>query len=272
MIIGKDFVVLGSIDMPETVQCGEDITVTADIWNIGEKDQDDIYIEITERILGINERIDIGAVDSFEKEDLSANIKLPSNTKEGNYALVFTVYDDNDDIFESEDSEKSEFTKLFKIEGSCKPESKASISASLVEGGQAGKSLVVKAVITNSGTDSETFTLRASDYESWADAPLIEPSVSILDGGDSKDVLFTFQVNKDVSGDQIFNIEAVPSGEGASTKQVVAVTIEAAKPGFNLGITGFAINKDNWYLWGIGALNVLLVLIIIIVAIRVARS
>ena len=52
--------------------------------------------------------------------------------------------------------------------------------------------------------------------------------------------------------------------------QPVSFNIEEKSGGF--GITGGAINSDNWYLWGIGALNVILVVIIIIVAIRIAKS
>ena len=89
--------------------------------------------------------------------------------------------------------------------------------------------------------------------------------------GKSKDVLMTFNVNKDVSGDKLFNIDVLSEGESV-LKQSVSITIEKAS-GFNLsGITGNIISEGNWYLWGIGALNVLLVIIIILVAIKVAKK
>ena len=51
--------------------------------------------------------------------------------------------------------------------------------------------------------------------------------------------------------------------------QPVSVLVE--KAGFSL-ITGNIVLGENWYLWGIGALNIILVLIIIIVAVRLVRK
>ena len=94
-----------------------------------------------------------------------------------------------------------------------------------------------------------------------------------LNAGLSQDVIFRFKVNKDVEGDQTFVVN-VKSGTLPSATKTVNVPIEKASGGFKFpGLTGGAIiNSDNWYLWGIGILNVILVIIIIIVAIRVARS
>ena len=52
------------------------------------------------------------------------------------------------------------------------------------------------------------------------------------------------------------------------TTQPVSVAIEERSGLF--GLTGL-VTSGNAYLWGIGALNVILVIIIIIVAVRVAR-
>jgi hypothetical protein len=87
-----------------------------------------------------------------------------------------------------------------------------------------------------------------------------------LNAGESRDVLFTFDVKKGVSGSQTFLIELVSGDE--VVKQSVSVNVESAKP--FLGITGLVTN-DNAYLWGIGILNIVLIVIIILVAVRIAR-
>ena len=54
-------------------------------------------------------------------------------------------------------------------------------------------------------------------------------------------------------------------------EQPVSLTVKQSGFGFP-GITGNIISEGNWYLWGIGALNVLLVVIIIIVAFKIAKK
>ncbi len=92
-----------------------------------------------------------------------------------------------------------------------------------------------------------------------------DQNILVLNAGQSRDVLFTFDVKKDASGSQTFFIELVSDSD--VTKQPVSVNIEASRP--FLGITGFAI--ENASLWGLGILNVILIVIIIIVAVRIAR-
>ena len=89
-----------------------------------------------------------------------------------------------------------------------------------------------------------------------------------LTAGQSGKVTFTFKVNSGVSGEQSFYIEAVSEGQMA-LRQPVSVSIQPA--GFLSSITGGAVSENAW-VWGLGALNVVLILIIIIVAVRVMRK
>ena len=273
VIIGNDFVVLSNIEVPETVQCNVEFVVNAETWNVGDSDQDDVSVTIENSQLGISEDVLVGDIDTFDKEDLNARLKITNNNvKDGSYSLTFKVFDEDDDIYESEDDEESEFSKSITVQGcgTTQDKSKALIEATLEEGGEAGKNLIIKATVTNTGNEEETFIISLSGYESWATTQSLEPSTLSLGSGESKDVLITLKVNKDVSGEKALDIEATPT-TGESTSQTVAVTIQKSSGGFG-GITGSAINGDNWYLWGIGALNIILVIVIIIVAVRVARS
>ena len=77
-----------------------------------------------------------------------------------------------------------------------------------------------------------------------------------------------FLVKEDVSGTQTFNIEVLTDNENP-IQQPVSVVITEKSAGFLLG--GF-VDQDNWYVWGIGLLNLILIIVIIVVAIRVARK
>jgi len=269
VIVENDFVVLDSIEFPELVQCGAEIQITADIWNIGEDDQDDVYIIIYNHELGINEQIEIGDLDAFEDTNLNAIIKLPTNAEEKTYSLIFWVYDEDNDVYENSEDDLAEFVVPFKIEGSCVTGPTVLVSANLESGGKAGQELVVRATITNIGNELETYSLNIVGYTDWASSFESSRNIVILGVGEFQDVLLTFEVKKDVSGDKFFNIEVL-SGDELIVEQPVSVSIES---GFGFpGITGNIISRDNWYLWGIGALNIILVIVIIFVAVRAIRK
>ncbi len=89
-----------------------------------------------------------------------------------------------------------------------------------------------------------------------------------MDAGESGEVTVKLNVNKNAEGEQTFSIELV-DGKNVIPQQV---SVEITKPKLFSFLTGNLVKGDNWYLWGIGALNILLVVIIITVALRVAKK
>lgn len=202
---------------------------------------------------------------------------MPEDVEEKTYYISFRVYDDEDradnDIYENSEDDESEFSVLMKVEGSCATEAKAMVTATLESGGQTGEELIIKATIVNTGDESSTYLLNAAGYAEWASSVEVSQSEVVLDAGESKEVLFTFNVKKDaLEGDSLFNIEVI-SGSDLVTSQPVSVTIETSSSlGKLSSLTGNMISKDNWHLWGIGFLNVILVLTIIFIGIRIAKK
>ncbi|NHJ32246.1 MAG: putative S-layer protein [Asgard group archaeon] len=270
IIIESDFVILDNIDMPETLSCGETVTVTADVWNIGDRDQDEVSVEVSgrESVLKFGKIIDVGDIDAFDRQQISFTFIAPKDLDEKYYALVFEVYDEDDDIYENDfDDDLAKFTVPFKVEGGCGVSAEnLLISASLESGAKAGQEMIIRATITNNGDELETVTINAAEFGAWAELISQDQSTLVLNEGQSKDVLFTFDIKKDVSGTQMFFIELVSGGD--VTKQPVSVSVE--KAGSFLGITGLAVG-DNASLWGLGILNVILIIIIILIAVKIAR-
>jgi len=269
--VDKNFVILDNLELtPETLQCGGSLHVSADVWNIGSDDQEDVYVRIYNDYLGINEQVDLGDIDSLDDEKLDIYFDIPADVDEKTYELLFQVYDEDDDIYENDEDDTAEFYKTIDVKGNCGvSEPEAVVTAELMSEAKAGEELIVKAKILSQSKDLTTYKLAVSGY-SWADSIDFDQSAFALSEGQSKEITLTFQVSEDSIGEQSFDIDVL-SGDLLVTTQSVTVDIQA-KEGFNWNITGNAINSDNWYLWGIGALNVLLVIIIIIVAIRVAKS
>ena len=275
IIIESDFVVLTNVEIPEIVQCGETVQVSADVWNIGDGDQDEVSVEIfgRESVLGVSETVEMGDIDAFDRQPLSFSFDVPRNldgTGKTFYALTMQVLDEDGDVYQNDfDDDDSEFIIPFKVEncGATNGTSDAvAVSASLVSGGSAGGEMVVKATILNNDDSLKSFAVSASGFTEWADGVSVDKSTLVLNAGQSGDVVFTFDVKESASGAYTFYIEAISGSE--VTRQPVSVTIEP-RNGFEGLKSLFGV---NWPIWVIGFLNLLLVIIIIVVAIRVAKK
>ncbi len=271
IIIDDEFVILDNIKFTETASCGTDVEFTADVWNIGDEDQEDVFVIIYNEELGIDQRVEIGDVDAYEDEEINILLNIPEDAEEKSYILSLMVFDEYGEIFENDfDEDKADFTRTIVIEGNCISEPKVEISADLESEAKAGKELIVRATIVNTGTETSTFEISLTDYINWASLGSIVPESITLDAGESEDVLITLNVNSDVSGNQNFEI-LVTEGTKVSSQQI-AIMIEQSGFGGLGRITGGLISESNWPIWTIGAVNIILVFIIILVAVKMSRK
>jgi len=246
---------------PDKLSCGSTLQLTADIWNIGDSEQNDIELRIYNSDFGIDEILEIGDVDAFDKESISFEFTIPEGMEEGWNTLEFTIQEDGD-IFENDyTDEDAEFEVLIDLENCAL--SQALVSASLDEGGKAGRELVVRSTITNTGTKSTTYLVNAVGYSEWASLINVDPSTTTLEAGQSADVLITLKVNRDVSGERLFNIEVLSEGE-LVVSQPLSVSVEKALIGDIFGDNGLLTTL-------IIGIALILVIIIIVLAVRVAR-
>ncbi len=274
LITNDDFVVLDDIEingmslkdleLVDAVACGTELQIIADVWNIGDHEQDDVTVLITNSELGISELVEIGNIDSFDKEKLETTITIPENAEAKYYTLEFRIYDEDNEIFETDEEEKAIFKVLINVDGNCKLKESAKITADLTSEAKAGEQLTVQTTITNTEDKTVTYVINVKDYSEWATLEDLESNTITLVAGESRDITLTFNVNKGVSGNKIFNIEVISDTEVVTT-QPVSVSIEPQN------VFGF-LPGNNLYLWGIGALNILLILSIIVVAIRLSKE
>ena len=271
LTVEKNFVVLSNIEVPTLTQCGSEVTISGDVWNVGSKDQNDVTVEIYNKELGLDEIVEMGDIDSFESSDLEFTFQLGDNLEEKEYPITFTVYDEDNDAYENNNDDKSTSAIKLAVQGSCSADiPDATVNAYLESGGKAGEQLVVKATITNTGEESAYYSINLAGYADWASAVSIDKNLVTLDAGDSEDVLITFDVKKDAEGTSLFNIEVLSDNE-LVVSQPVQLDI-TAKKGFSLTGNLFSSLGDNKYIWGIGILNLILIVLIIVIAVRIARK
>ncbi|MDO8468002.1 MAG: putative S-layer protein [Nanoarchaeota archaeon] len=281
----EDFVVVDaeSLNIPETAQCNAPVSISGDIWNIGDSDQDDVLLRILSPQLNLEQEFEFSSINSFDNEQFNLDFDIPKNTKDGTYGIEFRVYEDNGKrIYKNDLDDESKFTVPLKVQcggtgtgtgtgtgGVISNGNTISVSAQLQSGGQEGEDISVLATVINSGTTQSSISLSADNYQSWADSATLSQTSFVLTPGESKQVTITLAVKDDASGQNSFNIKLIPQGQTLIT-QPVQVTIEDSGIGSNFNFGGI-ITKDNWYLWAIGLINIILVIVIIIVAVRVAR-
>ena len=277
ILTDEKFVILNNIELSkQSASCEDTVTLTAEVWNVGDEDLDDdeVYVRLYNKALGINKVIEFSSgIDKLDYEELSFTFEVPSDIDEKIHSIEIVVYEDDSlgdkYIFENNDNDKAKFTTSLKIEG-CSTAPKATISASLGSEAKEGEELIVKATIINTGSSTQTFSLSASDYADWASLESISQNSITLTAGSAQEVTIKLNVKEDVSGDKKFNIE-LNSGNKYLSQQVSVNVEEVSSSSF---MTGFlsGLGKDNMYLWGIGALNLILVLIIIFVAVRIVKK
>ncbi len=256
--------------MPSSdITCGDSVSVTFDVFNVGDEDQDQIRINLFSSELNnlklereIREDLDVG-----DKQKVSFDFIIPNGLQDRLYRLQLSAdYDYRNSNYRESSDESTEFT--INVKGcSAVPsgtERIALIAASLDSDAEAGKELQIKLIITGLISGEADYVVVPTDFESWAELNSISERLVHLRNGESKEVTLRLNVNKDVSDEQSLIIE-VRSGDKLETREVsVNIAAEAQTGGLNLG--------GNNLIWIIGAINVVLIVLIIIVATRISRK
>jgi uncharacterized membrane protein len=260
---------------PGQPTCGERVSVTLDVFNIGDEDQDQVRVKLVNSQLGISESVEIrNDLDEGDDETVNFDFVLPSGLENKGYTFALTAdYDYNRGTYRETSDEETRF--VIQV-GGCTTVSGpgpsvgriAVIDADLDSDAVAGKELVVRSTITNLLTNQTAFVVRATGYESWSDLDSSSETILNLEPGQSKDVTFRFMVDDDAEGTKRFDIEA-RSGENVERRTVeVDISGGTRTP----GITGFGtFGEGNSLIWVIGIINVILIILIIIVAVRISR-
>ena len=262
-------VAIQNLKLDTEIPCGTELQIVADIWNIGDDKEEDITILIKSNELGISKKVTIDDINNFDNEKLETTVTIPEDVEAGEYTISFMIYDEDNDLFETDEEEdKAIFNVIINVAGNCKIEYSGSITAALTSEANAGEEVTVKTTIKNTEDKTITYVLNVKDYDEWATLNALDSNSITLVAGESRDVTLTFNVNKGVSGDKVFRIDLLSENGLIVSTQPVSISVTPQKS----LISGIKLPENNLYLWGIGALNVLLILAIIVVAVRLSRE
>lgn len=280
---GKHIILNNIVLSPETsAQCGEKVQVSAEAVNIGDTDyEDQVKVTIYNKELNINKEEILN--ENFDQGDSSAinfEFDIPETAAEKTYTLEFRTYydfDSSDDSYSISSDEK--FTKTFKVEGNCKPATPITpttkppvISAELdseTPEAIAGNQVIIKTTVKNNGDKEAVYSLSVLDNSAWSDVESIEPKVLTVSAGLSKEASIVLNLNKDAAGDKEFLIRATYGENNEQTSQKVALTI-TKQSGADLGPIAQHF-RENWFIYVIVLINVILIIAIIVVIRRMMR-
>jgi len=262
------YVIVDNVNfVSETLPCGRELSGDFTVWNIGEDNEDEVFVMVTNSELGINEKINIGDMDVLEDVTKSFSFMIPNDAQEKAYYLRFEVYDEDGDIFENDDDDESVTTSdAFNVQGECGGSSSSGVvlisatnDAETPEA-LAGKQFIIRATLTNTGDETVTHTVSVIGNSAWSSLVSIDPQLVILNAGESKDVNIILNIDDDAEGDKELTIRA-SSGDKVS-EQKVALTIGGNEPQFD----AFSEHvKANWFIYVIVLVNIILIIAIILV-------
>jgi len=269
----NDFVVLNNIVLlSDSIPCNGLLEGEFDVWNIGDSDEDDVSVRIFNNELGIDDEIAIGSLDALEdKSSVRFSYPIPQNAAEKSYVLNFEVLDEYGDIFQNDDDDEAEFvSKSFQVSGSCQAQQGNVLINALLDSetpsAVPGQQVIVEATLRNLGNTEATYTVSVEGNTGWSNLISVSPNVVTLAAGESKVVNIVLKINDDATGDNEFTINANNNGQITSQKVVLSISSSSGQP-TNLG--PFAQNiKDNWFIYLIILVNLILIIAIILVVRR----
>lgn len=269
LIKSSNEVVLKNLEISSPIPCGQEATITGTAWNIGTDDEDKVYIKVVSGLLGIsNLTTEEFSLDEASSKGINLGFIVPKNVTQSSYDIFVTAY-----YKYSKNSGYQKYTEepyklTLKID-SCKNEVKnASITAEFsadtpkaIIGGQT----VIEATIRNTGNTDSTYTISVSDNSAWSKAT-IDPSTVTIPAGQSSKVKIYLDINSDaVEGNKEFTITATTTGLAVNQK----VSIPLEKGLTTQGIVNHF--KNNWYIYAIVLVNLVLIMAIIIAVKSIVR-
>lgn len=271
-VIAKD----GDISSSVEAETGEQVTLSFNVYNIGEDEEDEVLVQLFNSELGLNELVHLENLDSGDKEEVTYLIRVPENAVEKTYFLdviTYFQYDDGDILSTSSYDENSDddLEETYRINLrviDTTPETpELTIDAQLMSEAKVGEDLVVEVTLENDGDEEQTFIISAEAFESWAELDDIEPQVLTIDAGDSETTTITFTPTE--AGTKTFRVVASAAGM-EDVKQTISVNVSEDESFFSNLFSGFAEGSAVSYL--IAGIILLLVVIVIVLIVKIART
>jgi len=248
------------LEYPKEVSCGDTVTFSGKIANIGNSDEDKVLMTLSALSQTFEEEY-----NDFDSGDISSlfnfDFKVPINMTEGSNKFVLRIdydYDEDDENFDDADSFNYPFTvKNCKIDkASFTTETSTALTNTESE---------VRFLISNPTSYAQTFTVLAT--ADWATISSVTPQTVKVEAGKQQYVSIKLTPNKDVESG-IHTIAAKISYGSTTESLSLPVSIQSASTSLGLfGKIGDQFkNNTMWAVTDVVLVVAILVLLFLIFA------
>lgn len=245
---------------PAEVVAGRALRTSVRLENLGEEDEDDMYVTVAIPELGPNMYVSTD-VDELEQEEVVTTedllLRIPECADAGVYDVVVTVEYDNG----YEESEVTEQITIVENDGCTVAAAQAAEAkdrtvitppqSQEIAAGESGASFPL--MIKNDGTEDKTYLVTISGVESWGAAD-VSTTASYVRAGDSEVVYVYVAADADVSGQKTFVI-SISDGKQTENLPVLVSVLPAAEE---------VEESSSFKQWMYAGIIVLLLLIVIL--------
>ncbi len=272
-------VVVDTSALPDvtTAQCGQQVTLSPMIYNIGSQDyKSQILVKLYNSELGLNLNQTLpGNLNSGDGVQAPFTFTIPRNATEATSKISFTTYygyNTNNNGYNLGGSyytyaSDNTFNTLLTVKGNCVYATPATtqVQASLQSGGKAGEPLVIQAAITNTGSKTVSYSFGLEGYNSWATLSGINPSNITLAPGQSQNVALNMNINKDATGgNKQFTLDVYSNGYLITQQPLSLSVTQTLWNSITGNVVGSGSNIIPW-IFGILIIAVLAILVVVLV-------
>jgi hypothetical protein len=255
---------LNQVEIPDKVECGKTAEIIVKISNTGKKDEE-AKIRVYNTDLGIDVSKTLN-IDFGDTEQTTLTFSVPKDIDAGIYNLNLKVsyLDKNNNYLDADGDAYS-----LNIQGNCVASNL--ILSAVSEQGYVNEQLAVTISLFNSGNAAETYTLSASNYDSWASLNKIEPLSITLDKGQAGSAL-VYLTPKNVTGAQTFKVKAMYGSKIVEKEVSVTVKEKASIVGFWQRVSNRLSNYSGLDLTTVNIILIIAIIILIFWILRIRRG
>ncbi|MBI2667764.1 putative S-layer protein [Candidatus Woesearchaeota archaeon] len=233
---------------PSTVSCGESVSVDISVVNIGNRDEDGVYIDLKSTALKIDQRSN--SFDLDKGDDLTKNFvfNIPSDAEDKTHDLEAIVY------FDDGDEKKGIFGNIVV---QCKgqvvslPDVGLSVNEDEIVAKENSFSIPVK--ITNNANNILSLVLDLD--ASWANP--VDSKTLTLDSGQSSTIFLLLEAREGETGRKTALLELKHNNEVVATETVVFELGEESK-GIGIDLSNLGGNTAFWIVADVVAILIVL--------------
>jgi len=229
--------------IPSTAEAGETVDVKVDVENIGERDEEDVYVKVKSTALDVDEKSELFDIDAYESGDddeysVTLTFTVPEDAEEDTYDLEIYVYDEDDENYES----GTKFVTLF-VEGTGSSTTTTGTATGIAtmstdgtpEEVEQAKAFSIPVALTNDADESKEYTVTVSNIGDWATTT--SQITAYLTEGQTSTYYITLTPNADATEGKHSATISVKEGTTVISTKTLSFTI----PESTSGVTGATV-------------------------------